>query len=162
MNKQIRVMVTGVGGGGNGEQLLKALRMSTLDYHIIGADMTPLSKGLYAADERVILPPASDPNYLEELKLICRELQVDALFTGSEPELKVISKVQDELRADGIFLPMNKREVIETCLDKSKTMHFLHQNGFHMPVSYTVRSLEDLDAITHFPATPLPRCRYRN
>lgn len=156
MKNPIRVMVTGVGGGGNGEQLLKALRMAELPYHLIGADITPLSKGLYAADESVILPPASDPNYLNELRTILSERKVDALFTGSEPELKVISQVQDELRAEGLFLPMNRREVIEICLDKSKTMNFLHQNGFQTPVSYTIRSLDDLESITHFPLVIKP------
>ena len=43
MNRdEIRVMVTGVGGGGNGEQLVKALRLARTNYRIIGADITPL------------------------------------------------------------------------------------------------------------------------
>ena len=45
--ERIRVMVTGVGGGGNGEQLVKALKMSDKKYYLIGADITPVSKGLF-------------------------------------------------------------------------------------------------------------------
>ena len=128
--ERIRVMVTGVGGGGNGEQLVKALRMSDKNYFLIGADITPVSKGLFYVDQKRILPPASDPNYIEALLQVCREEGVQALFTGSEPELKKISAVQDEIRAAGIFLPMNPQSVIETCMDKSKTMAFLDENGF--------------------------------
>ena len=40
MTDKIRVMVTGVGGGGNGEQLLKALKLAETPYHLIGADIT--------------------------------------------------------------------------------------------------------------------------
>ena len=41
------VVVTAVGGGGNGEQLVKALRLSNLDYTIVGTDVMAHSKGLY-------------------------------------------------------------------------------------------------------------------
>lgn len=152
----IRVLITGVGGGGNGEQLLKALRLSDLPYHIVGADITPLSKGLFAADEKVILPPATEPNYIDELIKACRLHQIDALFTGSEPELKAVSRVQDEIRAMGIFLPINPQQVIETCLDKSKTMTFLDEHNFGYPASLTIRSQEDLARVTKFPAVLKP------
>ena len=36
MEDQLSVLVTGVGGGGLGEQLIKALRLSSLNLKIIG------------------------------------------------------------------------------------------------------------------------------
>lgn len=46
MNRdEIRVMVTGVGGGGNGEQLVKALRLARTNYRIIGADIHHYRRG---------------------------------------------------------------------------------------------------------------------
>lgn len=157
MNREeIRVLVTGVGGGGNGEQLVKALRAAKTNYRIIGADMTPLSKGLFLTDEHVILPPASAPDYLDALLHACRAFRVDALFTGSEPELKRVSAVQDAIRAEGIFLPMNPARVIETCMDKSKTMAFLDAHGFAYPHTVTIRSSEDLARVPWFPAVLKP------
>ncbi|MBQ6505531.1 MAG: ATP-grasp domain-containing protein [Flexilinea sp.] len=154
--ERIRVMVTGVGGGGNGEQLVKALKMSDKNYYLIGADITHISKGLFLADKRRIMPPASDPNYIETLLQVCKEEGVQALFTGSEPELKKISAVQDEVRAAGIFLPMNTEEVIETCMDKSKTMDWLDAHGFAHPASVTIREEADLGSITKFPVVLKP------
>lgn len=153
---QIRVMVTGVGGGGNGEQLVKALRLSEKDYYLIGADITPVSKGLFMVDSKQILPPASDPNYIQTLLEICRKEKVQALFTGSEPELKRVAEVQDEIRAAGIFLPMNPKSVIDTCMDKSKTMAWLDANGFTYPKSRTIRSKADLEDIDFFPIVLKP------
>lgn len=153
---KIRVMVTGVGGGGNGEQLVKALRMAKTPYHLISADITPLSKGLFMTDEKVILPPASDPNYLTVLLEMCAQYQVQALFIGSEPELKQVSKVQDAIREQGVFLPMNTEAVIDTCMDKSKTMAFLKANGFAFPKTVTIRRQADLDQITTFPVVLKP------
>ncbi len=157
MNRgEIRVLVTGVGGGGNGEQLIKALRMAKRRYRIFGADITPLSKGLFLADERIILPPAAAPEYLDELLRVCRENRIDALFTGSEPELKRISAVQDEIRAAGVFLPMNPASVIEICMDKAKTMAFLAENGFSFPETVAIRSVPDLEKVETYPAVLKP------
>ncbi len=156
MMDKIRVMVTGVGGGGNGEQLLKALKLAETPYHLIGADITPLSKGLYMADERVILPPAVDPDYISVLMDTCKKNHIQVLFTGSEPELKRISEFQDEIRAEGIFLPMNPKSVIDLCLDKSKTMSFLKENGFYFPQTWAIRNPEDLQSVDVFPLVLKP------
>ena len=149
-------MVTGVGGGGNGEQLVKALKMSEKNYYLIGADITPVSKGLFLVDKKRILPPASAPDYIDTLLKVCKEEGVQALFTGSEPELKKISAVQDEVRAAGIFLPMNPKEVIDTCMDKSRTMAWLDAHGFAHPASVTIRDTADLEKITKFPVVLKP------
>ena len=54
------VVVTAVGGGGNGEQIVKALRASSLGYTIVGTDMQPYSKGLYEVDVSYLVPGAND------------------------------------------------------------------------------------------------------
>lgn len=154
--EKIRVMITGVGGGGNGEQLIKALRLSEKQYHLIGADITPYSKGLTQVDEQLILPPASDPDYIGTLIASCKKMRVDALFTGSEPELKKVSAFQGDIRAAGIFLPMNPEAVIRTCTDKSQTMNFLRENGFAYPATTTVKETADLARIDYFPAVLKP------
>ena len=59
LNK-IPVLVTGIGGGGVGEQILKCLRMSKMPYYIVGGDMNRNSKGFKLVDQAYILPPASD------------------------------------------------------------------------------------------------------
>ncbi|MHC1772144.1 MAG: ATP-grasp domain-containing protein [Flexilinea sp.] len=154
--EQIRVMITGVGGGGNGEQLIKALRLSEKNYHLIGADITPVSKGLTLVNEKYILPLASDPYYIETLIDICKKARIDVLFTGSEPELKKVSDIQEKIREEDIFLPMNPKAVIDTCMDKSKTMDFLQSNGFAYPKTTTIKNPEDLTGIDNFPVVLKP------
>ena len=102
--------------------------------------------------------PAGNERFcdIETLLKVCKEEGVQALFTGSEPELKKVAEVQDEIRAAGIFLPMNPRSVIDTCMDKSKTMAFLDENGFAHPFSVTIRSDADLERITDFPVVIKP------
>ena len=89
--EQLPVMVTGIGGGGHGEQILKALKMAETPYLLIGGDMNPYSKGLAEVDVPYVLPPASSDEYVDSILAICRRHGVRALFHGSEPELKVMS-----------------------------------------------------------------------
>lgn len=68
----INVMITGVGGGGVGERILKCLRMSSLDYNIIGCDMNRNSMGLSKVDRAYLVPSATSPRYVEDILQICK------------------------------------------------------------------------------------------
>ena len=157
MGKQrIPVMLTGIGGGGHGEQILKALKLAETDYEIIGCDMSPNSLGLAEVDTAYVVPPASSEEYLPEILRLCRKHGVKALFHGSEPELKVFSANRERIESEGIFLPINPRFVIETCMDKFKTMDFLKSNGFRYPETVEIRSGADVDRVDFLPAIVKP------
>jgi carbamoyl-phosphate synthase large subunit len=154
--KKLTVLVTGVGGGGHGLQILKALRMSEMKYKIIGADMSPYSKGLLEADLSILLPPASDSAYIGEVLKVCLKYDVVALFHGSEPELKVMSVNRQTLQSQGLLLPINPSRVIELCMDKVKTLEFLRNSGFYVPNFKKVRTLSDLTEFETLPAVLKP------
>jgi carbamoyl-phosphate synthase large subunit len=150
------VVVTAVGGGGNGEQIIKALRLGRLDYTIVGTDMSPYSKGLYEVDHAYRVPAANDPAYLDEILGICEHHGAIALFHGSEPELKAFSANRSRIEERGIFLPINHAEVIDLCMDKVRSSEFLAAQGFSVPRWRRVRSLEDLEEIDFQPAVLKP------
>ena len=128
--KKTKVLVTGVGGGGHGEQILKALKLARTPLDIVGADMTNISRGLSEVEKSFLLPPANDPSYIDVLLEKCKEYAIEVLFHGSEPELKKMSEHRERIAQAGIFLPINNREVISTCMDKFKTIEFLKEHGF--------------------------------
>src|SRR5438445_4349504 len=116
----LSVLVTGVGGGGHGEQILKALRLAQTPLRIVGGDMSPFSSGLQKTDQAYLLPPASDPDYLDTILELCHKEEIKVVFHGSEPELKVFSKHRARLSAAGLFLPINPPDVIDLCMDKCR------------------------------------------
>ena len=152
----INVLVTGVGGGGHGEQIVKALQLADTDYRVLGADMNPSSKGLYDLDESTLLPPASDPGYLDAVLDYCRRKDVSVAFHGSEPELRAMSLGRERFAEAGIFLPINPRPVIDLCMDKLATMNWLAARGIGHPRYCRVSALVDLDAIDWLPAVLKP------
>lgn len=155
MNK-IPVMITGVGGGGVGEQILKALRLSKNQYFLVGGDMNRNSKGFMLVDQPYILPRATDTEYINTLLLLCKKHDIKVLFYGSEPELKVMSNNREIFEKNGIFIPLNPKHVIDICMDKNKTMDWLKLNGFDYPQSKTITTMENLLAIDFIPAVLKP------
>jgi carbamoyl-phosphate synthase large subunit len=155
-SEQITVMVTGVGGGGLGEQIIKALRLGSRPYTIVGGDMNRRSCGLKEVDYPYVLPPASDPAYLDAVLAVCRQHGVRILFPGSDIELEVVSRSRSRIDEQGIVLPINPPRVIETCLDKARTMAFLDDHGFCYPQYREVASVRDLTGINFLPAILKP------
>lgn len=156
MTRLVTAMVTGVGGGGHGEQILKALRLADRSYRVVGSDITPYSSGLGAVDQPCLMPPASDRGYIATLLAVCAAEGVEVLFPGSQPELEALSANRDAFARAGIFLPINPAEVIETCLDKVRTMEALGAAGFAVAAYRRVRSLDDAAGFEHLPAILKP------
>jgi carbamoyl-phosphate synthase large subunit len=154
--QRISVMVTGVGGGGHGEQILKALKMAETPYFIVGGDMNAFSLGLTQVDVPYLLPPARADGYVDAVLEACRRHEVRALFHGSEPELKVMSEQRERFERAGIFLPINPARVIELCMDKLRTYQWLREHGFAAPRTLHIRTVEDLEGVDFCPAVLKP------
>jgi carbamoyl-phosphate synthase large subunit len=149
-------MVTGIGGGALGEQIIKALRISEIPYWIIGGDANPHSSGFGKVDQAYLLPMAKANDYIPCLSALCRNHGVQVLLPGSEPELNVISKHRKELEALGVMVLINPPGVLDICLDKTKTMQFLKDNGFSSPLSQTVETPEPITQWDLFPCIMKP------
>jgi carbamoyl-phosphate synthase large subunit len=153
----LNVLVTAMGGGGHGEQILKALRLAEKGrYRIIGADANPNCPQFDMVDQSAVLPFASAPDYLQKLFELIDEYQVKALFHGCEPELNLFSKHRKEIMGRDVFLPINPSAVINLCMDKEKTNQRLIELGFDSPKFAVITAREDLAAIDWFPVVAKP------
>lgn len=150
------VMVTGVGGGGNGEQLVKALRLAAARYRIVGTDLTIEAALQSGADVCRALPRANDPDYIVALLETCTRERIDVLLPGSEPELRRIARDAPRIRQHVTLVAVNDQPVIEICSDKFKTAEFLASNGFESPRSWLIRSPDDQASIDNFPLIVKP------
>lgn len=155
-NEAVRVLVTGVGGGGHGEQILKALRLGELKYNIIGTDITDACANRNKVDTFVKLPRATDPGYLDELSALAKAHKCVAIFHGSEPEMMVLSRSRSILEGEGIYTPVNPPSVLDVCQDKARTMAHLARHGFRTPKFLEVRDLAHLKSWDTLPAILKP------
>ena len=153
----IPVLVTAIGGGGHGDQILKALRLAPPGrYRIFGADANPFCPQASLVEQFVTLPLARDPSYMTVLLRICEELGIQVLFHGCEPELLLFSENREIIEDAGIFLPINDAALIRMCMDKARTNAQLAELGFPAPRYVNVISESELDGIDWFPVVVKP------
>lgn len=156
-NGKMPVLVTAIGGGGHGEQILKALCLAGKGkYFIVGADANSKSPQFAMVDARASLPMASDPSYMDALLTLCRKHGVKALFHGCEPELKQFARHREAIEREGIFLPINPTSVIEMCMNKEATNRHLATLGFKSPRFAHISSKDGLRGIDWFPVVVKP------
>lgn len=134
LKKKIHVLVTGVGGGSIGEQVMFALRVAKTPYKIIGADMDRYSLGLQRSDKGYVVPKATDDAYLDKILEICKTESVKVLIPGSDAELLKIAENRSFYEDRGITPLINDTDVIELFQNKQKGQLFLEQKGFDVPL----------------------------
>ena len=78
-NSDVCVLVTGVGGGSLGREIIKAFKMAPHNYKIVTTDASAKSVGLFETSHRYIVPEANSEKIDAELEINITELheQVD-------------------------------------------------------------------------------------
>lgn len=155
----MKILVTGCGGGGVGEQILKALDLSNSVKHrfdLVGSDSTAHYKSNQNGWSRIPMEHASSPRYKEALLDTCLAMRIDAVIPGSEPELLRLLDFRSELEARGIYLSANHAELVRLCMNKFELNQKLNELGFPVPRSWLLQDENDLEDIDYFPVVIKP------
>lgn len=156
-DNRVVTLVTAIGGGGFGEQILKALRLADSDrYEIVGADAQQNCPQFDWVDIAAILPRVSQESYLDAVFSLCERYDVRGIFPGCEPELKFFSANRQAFADRGITLFICSQHVIKNCLDKARTNALLQGLGFEPPRYVKVTNRAELSSIDWFPVIVKP------
>lgn len=98
-NRTIHALVTGVGAI-IGYGVIKSLRQSGLPVYIVGMDIYEDAVGQHWCDKFVQAKYAVDPDYIQFLKGVIRENQIDIVFFGTEQEVYRTDGAREELGED--------------------------------------------------------------
>jgi hypothetical protein len=98
MKERTRVLVTG--SNSVGAQILYAINRVPDDtvtsrWDPVAADANPFAFGLYQTEPSVILPLASDPNYLSALRAEVKKHAIKTILPGTEAETFVLTAQGD-------------------------------------------------------------------
>lgn len=143
----IRVMVTG-GGALLGQGILRALKNSTLNVYTIAVDVSPLSAGLFWANESFLVPSANSPAYIDAIRSVLDRTRPDIMFVGTDVELAPLALERDALeRQFGTRVMVSSPEVVEICNNKYSTFIFFRKHGFPAPKSALVSNKDDVERL---------------
>ena len=145
----MRVLFTG--GGGAGSEALWDLLGDQHELHFADADSYRVHPVVPRSNTHEI-PFASDPDFVDSLKDLCRELQIDVLVPGVDEELEQLALRREDFGPTVILLPA--AAFTETMLDKFEFARAL--SATEVPVPRT-QSLDDTEPWTDFPCIVKPR-----
>ena len=156
-NSETSILVTGVGFGSLGRELIKSFKMASHKYKIIATDKLPHSIGLFETENRFVIPESSSDDYLDTLLKICKKENVQVLAPGSEPEIEKISKNMKIFEEIGVKTLLNPWNVIEKCIDKFDLMNFLKNKNLPHPKFFLHEHDSDVNKVESYPVIIKPR-----
>ena len=134
---KINILVTGVGSE-VGQGIIKALRLSKYNCNIVGCDANPNSAGFFMSDSHYVIPMAASKDYLDNVMKICKNHSIKLIFSGTDQELKVLSKNRSLFKNINTLLVVQPEKLLNIFSSKYNTYQFLKDNGIPVPATMLV------------------------
>jgi carbamoyl-phosphate synthase large subunit len=163
MKRNATVLVTAAGGI-VGQGIMKSLRLATSSslspncYRILAVDSSPLAAGLYRSDIGLVVPKASDPEYIDSIITHLKNYDVDALFVGSDEELMAIATTKKRIEKESpAKVLVTELDVLKIARDKWETYKFLKANNLSCAESCLPENKDEFTEEFGFPLVVKPR-----
>ena len=134
-----KILVTGSGGIG-GVNFVRALKLFTDKFFIVGTDFNKYYLQFANLDEKIISPKHSDPNFINFLNELIEKYTIDFLHPQPSSEALVISKNLDEIQTNTLLPPSN---VIST--DKLETQKILSKLNILVAKTKVIKNYEMIE-----------------
>jgi len=123
-----------VSSAGRRGALVGILRRTLADLglagEIVATDMTPLSSALQLADRHVVVPPQTDPGFVDATLAACREHGVRLVVPTYDGELPLLSAARERFAEIGTTVSISAPETVAIGRDKVLTHRWLVEHGF--------------------------------
>lgn len=135
-----RILITGAGGSA-AYNFYDALKLARTDLYVVGVDARPQHLELIDVDKRYIVPPVSDPTYIDTLNKIIEIEKIEFVHPQPDVEVNFLSQHKDKINAK-LFLP--DHDVIEACHDKMQFNTILAKQNVAVPNAIHIKTHDDL------------------
>jgi len=103
---------------------------------VFASDMQLTAPALIDADIAFKVPSIYDLSYIETLKKLVTDYNIDAIISLNDLELPILSKYKSEFSEIGIKVLVSNEDVIHKSFDKWETVKFLLESGLNTPKTY--------------------------
>lgn len=104
---------------------------------VVATDASKLGPAIYDADKYYIVPPITEPGYIDHIIDICKKEKIDGVLSLIDPELSLLAENVDNFRAVGTTVIGSSYELCEIALDKMKMYRWLASHGYNCARSWT-------------------------
>ncbi|RFB96302.1 carbamoyl-phosphate synthase subunit L [Rhizobium leguminosarum bv. trifolii] len=131
------ILVSGASGI-VGYGILRSLRKSGYDLHLVGTSIYPESAANGFSDLFILAPKTTDPQYMSWLRGVIHDHKVDMVIPGIEADLYAWVRQAAEIREAGAVPLLNNLDLIEACRDKWGFYQRLQQAGVACAIDTTL------------------------
>ncbi|MBR4587116.1 MAG: ATP-grasp domain-containing protein [Lachnospiraceae bacterium] len=103
---------------------------------VVASDASTLGPAIYDADKYYIVPPITEPGYIDVILDICRKEQISGVLSLIDPELSLLAENKEKFDAIGVTIIGSSYELCEMALDKMKMYEWLVAHGYNCARSW--------------------------
>ena len=97
---------------------------------IIATDASELGPAIYDADKYFIVPPISDPDYIDIVLDICKREQIKGVLSLIDPELSLLALNESRFKEIGVIIVGSSYDLCEMSLDKMQMYKWLKEHNY--------------------------------
>ncbi len=142
------ILVTGIGGD-IGQGILKCLIDFNYCSNLYGCDLDKYAAGQKLVNLFFISPRVDiEEKYIAFLLKIIDKNKIEYIIPSTESEIRLLGKYRNIKKFQNIKILINNQLILDTFLDKYKTIEFLSQNNILCPKTYLI---DQFDGQLSFP-----------
>ena len=103
---------------------------------VVATDASKLGPAIYDADKYYIVPPITDPDYIDIVLDICKREEITGVTSLIDPELSLLAENEDRFKAVGTTVIGSSYEQCELSLDKMQMFQWLVEHGYNCARSW--------------------------
>ncbi len=132
MEKKV-ILVTGIGGN-VGQGILRNVKDSFPEIHLIGTDIASFTSGNYLCDKTYQVPYSYDENYIPSMQKICEQENVDLIIPSTDYEVYFLAQNKKKIPSK---IVASDYKTTEKYLDKYKSYLYHKENNIPFAQSWT-------------------------
>lgn len=138
-----KIIIGGIGGTPS-ENVVKSLREAEIKEELIGIGSEPYDMLLSSVEKKYQVPYAGHNDYNKRLFEILNKEKPDFIHFQNDIEIYYASLIREKIKGIGTKVFMPRHEVIENCVDKSKSYNIWSAEGVKVPKTILVKNEHDL------------------
>lgn len=103
---------------------------------VVATDASELGPAIYDADKYYIVPPITEPGYIDIVLDICKKEQISGVLSLIDPELSLLAENKEKFDALGVTIIGSSYELCEMALDKMQMYEWLKAHRYNCARSW--------------------------
>lgn len=97
---------------------------------VVATDASELSPAIYDADKYYIVPPITEPGYIDGILDICEKEKIRGVLSLIDPELSLLAENEDKFLQIGTIVIGSSYKLCEMALDKFQMYQWMTKHGY--------------------------------